>query len=196
MSTVAAPPRSDEVRATVPRRRRRWPIVLAVFLTVILVSGLIAWQVVGRTYEPLSSALFGAGGVPRHGRYLIYKDGARFRARFDVFNGGRWPVEITGVRFHPSEDFPTRQIGVEMSPRIDRCCGRLVPFEPFRLGPDQYRLIVVRFRFVGCGVGGRWDRWGLGDPVMTFRFLGLERRITFGLRDQVEFSGPPIGCGR
>lgn len=194
--TLAPPERREVVPETTGRPRRWWPIVLAVFFTVILVSGLITWQVVGRTYEPLSSALFGAGGVPSHGRYLIYKDGARFRARFDVFNSGRWPVEITGVRFHPPEDFPVRQISVEMSPRIDRCCGRLVPFEPFRLGPDQYRLIAVRFRFVGCGVGGRGDRWSLGDPAMTFRFLGLERRITFDLRGHVEFSGPPVGCRR
>jgi hypothetical protein len=195
VSTAVASPRSEIGEAPVPRRRR-WPLILALFLTLILVSGLIAWQVVGRTYEPLRSAFFGMGGAARAGKALIYRDGGRFWVRFDVFNGGRWPLEIRGVRFHVLEDAPARQVSVQMTPRIDYCCGRLVPFEPFRLGPDEHRILIVRLRFIGCGIVGRNDRYGLGDPTMIFRFLGFERAITYRLRGRVLITGPPIGCPR
>jgi hypothetical protein len=193
--TTIAPPRAEVAQATGKHRPRWWPLILAAILG-LLAAGVLGWQAVGRSYQPLYSALFGTHGAPRDGRFLVYKDGGLFRVRFDINNGGRWPIEIRDVSFAPPEDLPMRQRSVEMSRRIDPCCGRPVPFRPFVLGPGEYRIMVARFEFVGCRVGGPGSQYGLGDPTVELRFLGIDRRIQLNLQGRTWVTGPPIGCHR
>jgi hypothetical protein len=197
MNDVLAPAPPDVVTPPPARRRRRWPRVVALVLVVAVGGSAIGAVVAVGRYAPLENgSSFGIRGAETdeatdyagHSSLLLtYEHGEEFWYRFDLANEGPWGVEITEVPlpFRPGGglESPIQQLEVRMAPRNDDLDAReRVPFQPFALGPDEFRVIHIRARFWNCRGLGQ-DGWMSFDhqPV-SFRAFGISRSMDVTLQ--------------
>lgn len=142
---------------------RRRTVVL-ILIGILAVVGLNVGRLVAfRGSEPLvPGTLVSVSGptVPGEGSVLRFEPGAEVVFRFDLYNTGRWPLTVTGIR-------PARG-GFERAAALD--CGGNIPVEcrPLlrsRLGARERRLFHVVATFGPC------DGREPGEVVPTGTFL-------------------------
>jgi hypothetical protein len=161
-------------------------------LGLIALAGAALWQVFARTYDPeLKNAYFGFGGAPRRGHALVYGEGRVFEVRLDVTNRGRRPITVTGVSWPGvGDDSFVDLVSIRMARRVSTNLGPRVPFAAFVLEPDQGRFLWIHLRFEGCIGSTPRDAAGLGDPLIHYRFLGVEGSTELNLIGRVKLVVP------
>ena len=176
MDTLVRPPVDEPTGTAEPRRRHRWPWVVGAATIVTLLALAITATVWLDRYQPLTLRGLGTFVDPAHSQRVgdfsppvgesfdqydvTYADGQPFRFGFTITNHGRLPVTIEEVRLppcggcvHPLEYVGT-QVGPAAGPRMF-LANAATPFVPFRLGPDEYRFVVITSRFDHCAANPR-----------------------------------------
>jgi len=167
-----------------PRRRRWWPVALAVALGVALVA-VAADQVtapalsfdgspmVWRTAPDDMTNLARVDNALGSEVTVGFEHSGTFSAQLALVNHGRYPVKVLG--------FPDRgayYYGLESVETAPATEGPRQPFHPFTLRRGATRWLVLHFRFADCDLehgdaGAAASRTSL--PV-TYRVFGLHRK--------------------
>lgn len=185
----------------VPRKRRRWPWFASVLVLTHLVIGAGIYI---SQYEPLENAYTighpGAtgkevGAFVDPGLFILdYEDEEVFGIAFVLANRGPLPVTVTGVKIFAEDEpdlvFPVEALDVLMGPTgsLDLDIRDAEPFEPFRLGGDGHRPLIVRGRFDDCEhhVAEEGIAFGFHEATVTYRVLGIPREARVPLLTRFE----------
>jgi hypothetical protein len=190
MDTLVRPPVDEPTGTAEPRRRRRWPWVVGIAMTVTLLSLAIAATVWLNSYQPMRTGNGGLYVDPAHSvkvgdfspptgdtfaQYdVTYADQATFRFGFTISNSGRIPITIESVRppWCASCVFPMEYVGTEVGPVVGptKYLPRdATPFAPFSLGPAEDRFVVITARFDHCQDLGPNSIAGFNHVVVRYR---------------------------
>lgn len=172
-------------------RLPQWPAATAVALLVTALVGTGLWQIAARTYDPtLENSYFGYGGAPRQGEALVHRPGEVFQVRFNITNRGSRPVTLTRVSWPSWEDDFVEVDSVLMSQRVGTNLGKRVPLGAVVVEPNGTRFFWARMRFLRCGDSRPTDILRLADPVVDYRFLGVNRSTDLNLLRPVKVVVP------
>ncbi len=197
----------SEVAARVERSHRpRWARVTGTALAVVLVAGVVAWQLAARAtvVEPGSSSNSGAGAtlpdcVPSDsGIWSMFGNDEDVVVLQTVRNPSRWPVTVISTnpeayRFEPmADDFRDDYMYVkdpaDGAPSTTETSDRVV------IPPDREAAMWI---INPQGDQSYADGWGLfdGAPV-KLRALGVERDFYLPFRGTLTVGGDEATAGR
>ena len=166
-----------------PRRRRRWPVAVAVVAAVALVAvglgqltapalrfdgGATVWRTAPDDEAAVERVDNALGSEVTVG---FERDGV-FSARVALVNHGRYPVKVLGFPNRGAYSYGLES--VEMAPEADAPAGA---FRSFTLRRGATEWLVLQFRFADCDL----DHNGAGTiarstlPV-SYRVFGLHRK--------------------
>jgi hypothetical protein len=178
--------------------RRPRPVLLGLLAVVVLLL-VVAWI----RYDPMERG--GAGSCPEGSREMPVGDPAEpgddavvcaignrdsTTAEFSTtaYNSGLLPVRVTDVALRDEIQGVLTVDEILMWPENNQrgdVDADLVPFEPFRLGPGDERLVWVRATLPECEQAPR-------DRVLLFRDLPLRASVLGLPRDSDVPFDPPV----
>jgi hypothetical protein len=166
-----------------PRRRRWWPVALAVGVAVALVA-VAAGQIttpalsfdggptVWRTAPGDETSVHRVDNVLGTEVTLGFERSGTFSAELALVNHGRYPVKVLGL-----PDRGAYYYGLESAEMATDAAGPARPFRSFTLRRGATRWLVLHFRFADCdldhGEGGAASRTSF--PV-SYRVFGVHRK--------------------
>lgn len=196
------------------RPHRRWFRFAILTLVSILLLGGIGFAIYLSHYQPLTGHGGGAAWVdpavatdlgmfqsPSGDTFEAYRvnggNGSGLRFGFTLNNYGSLPVRIDSVGDPRTGDW-MRVVDVRLmsatAPVID-FEKAVAPFQPFTLGSNQGRIVVVTVRLPDCGPPQRgdngYDSSSIGTERVDFTVLGMHREATIVLPYSIEIRTTP-----
>lgn len=195
-------------------RRRTWATISVCSLVIVVGAG-GGVAVAAARYQPLGPGPLGDTVAAREGVQqtlprdpssgqsvidVVYRDGSVVTYGFSLRNTGHWGVRVTEIEVAPASfEALLRPIDIRMDARLGPHDGvqapmvdaGTVPFQPFDLGPDQDRWIVIRARMEGCEFYEPGGGLTLTGQTVRFTVLGIiEHQAEIAFPQGIEVLSP------